>query len=229
MVSVETRVQRAEVLARALSHRLDKAPDPVELFRAAFGEPDPWQVEALRSRSPRLALNVTRQGGKSSVAAALATHTALGEPGALALVVSPSLHQCLPGREGTIRGYSGVDLLLIDEAARVPAELYYAVRPMLAVSGGRIATLSTPFGRVGWWADAWHSGEPWERYEVPAERCPRIPAGFLEEERRAMPEWFYLQEYGCRFMEAVDAVFRREDILVALSDEVAPLFIEGAA
>ncbi len=29
----------------------------------------------------------------------------------------------LPGKEGTIRGYSGVDLLIIDEAARVPDEL----------------------------------------------------------------------------------------------------------
>lgn len=42
----------------------------------------------------------------------------------------------LPGKEGTIRGYSGTRLLLIDEAARVPDELYYSVLPMLAVSGG---------------------------------------------------------------------------------------------
>ena len=41
---------------------------------------------------------------------------------------------CLPCREDTIRGYSGVTLLVIDEAARVPDDLYRAVRPMLAVS-----------------------------------------------------------------------------------------------
>jgi len=42
----------------------------------------------------------------------------------------------LPGKEGTIRGFSGVRLLVIDEASRVPDALYQAVRPMLAVSGG---------------------------------------------------------------------------------------------
>src|SRR5205807_10625629 len=31
----------------------------------------------------------------------------------------------LPGREETIRSYQGVSLLLIDEAARVPDDLYY--------------------------------------------------------------------------------------------------------
>ena len=45
----------------------------------------------------------------------------------------------LPGAEGTIRGYSGVALLIVDEAARVPDALYFAIRPMLAVSRGRVA------------------------------------------------------------------------------------------
>jgi hypothetical protein len=50
----------------------------------------------------------------------------------------------LPGTESTIRGYSGVELLDIDEASRVPDELFFAVRPMLAVSGGKLVALSTP-------------------------------------------------------------------------------------
>jgi hypothetical protein len=56
----------------------------------------------------------------------------------------------LPGEEGTIRGYSGVLLLVCDEAARIPDALYFSVRPMLAVSGGLLVALSTPFGRRGW-------------------------------------------------------------------------------
>jgi Helicase len=56
---------------------------------------------------------------------------------------------CLSGKEDTIRGYSGVQLLVVDEAARVPDTLYYAIRPMLAVSGGRLVCLSTPFGKRG--------------------------------------------------------------------------------
>src|SRR5829696_8987496 len=43
----------------------------------------------------------------------------------------------LPGSERTIRGYSGAALLVVDEAGRVDDELYYSVRPMLAVSGVR--------------------------------------------------------------------------------------------
>jgi hypothetical protein len=63
----------------------------------------------------------------------------------------------LPCKEETIRGYSSVGLLIIDEAARVPDELYHGVRPMLEASDGRIICLSTPFGRVGLFYDAWTS------------------------------------------------------------------------
>src|SRR6516162_5255499 len=52
----------------------------------------------------------------------------------------------LPGEsDATIRGYSQVRLLVIDEAARVDVSLYTATRPMLSVSGGRLIALSTPF------------------------------------------------------------------------------------
>ena len=35
-------------------------PDPVTLFRRAFGAPDAWQEAALRADAPRLMLNVAR-------------------------------------------------------------------------------------------------------------------------------------------------------------------------
>lgn len=57
--------------------------------------------------------------------------------------------EALPGTEKTIRGFSGAALLLVDEAARVSDELYYAVRPMLAVSGGALMMLTTPYGKRG--------------------------------------------------------------------------------
>jgi len=55
----------------------------------------------------------------------------------------------LPGKEQNVRGYAGVSLLIVDEAARVSDDLYYSVRPMLAVSSGRLIALSTPFGTRG--------------------------------------------------------------------------------
>ena len=136
--------------------------------------------------------------------------------------------EALPGTEKTVRGFSGVDLLIVDEAARVADELYYAVRPMLAVSGGSLMMLSTPFGKRGVFYEEWTGGEGWERYTVTAEECPRIPPEFLEEERKTLGPWWFAQEYECRFMDTVDQVFATEVIDKAITDEVAPLF-GGAA
>lgn len=130
---------------------------------------------------------------------------------------------CLPGKEQTIRGYSGVDLLVVDEAARVPDELYATVRPMLAVSGGRLACLSTPFGKRGFFYREWSGSAAWHRVEVPAASCTRIPPDFLEEERAALGDWWYRQEYCCEFVEPEDQVFGYETILAAISDDIAPL------
>src|SRR5471030_2600471 len=93
---------------------------------------------------------------------------------------------CVPCREDTIRGYAHVDLLIIDEAARVPDDLYRAVRPMLAVSKGRLICLSTPYGKRGFFWNAWaNGGDDWLRFEVPAAKIPRITPEFLDQEKRA--------------------------------------------
>src|ERR671913_1643200 len=68
----------------------------------------------------------------------------------------------LPGSEKTVRGFSGAALLVVDEAARVEDSLYYAVRPMLAVSGGFLMMLSTPFGKRGAFFEEWTEGAGWE-------------------------------------------------------------------
>jgi len=132
---------------------------------------------------------------------------------------------CLPGKEATIRGYSGVALLVVDEAARVPDALYQAVRPMLAVSGGRLVLLSTPFGSRGFFHHEWtEGGACWRRVKITAEDCPRIPPAWLAEERAAIGDWWYRQEYLCEFVDAQDAAFRFEDIQAALDPEVTPLW-----
>jgi hypothetical protein len=129
----------------------------------------------------------------------------------------------LPGSEKTIRGFSGAALLLVDEASRVDDGLYYAIRPMLAVSGGSLMMLTTPFGKRGVFYEEWTGGERWERYEVPASQCPRIPESFLEE-RRVLPSWVFRQEYECSFEETEDQVFTHEMIERAVTPDVTPLF-----
>jgi hypothetical protein len=130
----------------------------------------------------------------------------------------------LPGTEKTIRGFSGTSLLVLDEAARVGDELYFAVRPMLAVSGGALMMLSTPYGKRGVFFEEWTSGRGWERYEVPARQCPRISREFLEEERASLPSFIFRQEYECSFEDTEDQVFTTDMIDSAVTSEVKPLF-----
>ncbi|MDF0591895.1 terminase large subunit domain-containing protein [Candidatus Methanocrinis natronophilus] len=129
----------------------------------------------------------------------------------------------LPGSESTIRGYSAVDLLIVDEAARVGDDLYFAIKPMLAVSQGRLLALSTPWGRRGWFYAEWAEGEGWQRHEITADQCPRISRDFLESEKRSMPRSWFRSEYFCEFVEPIDAVFGYDDVMRAVSDKVEPL------
>lgn len=134
----------------------------------------------------------------------------------------------LPGKEETVRGFSGVRLLVIDEAARVSDDLYFAVRPMLAVSGGRLVALSTPWGKRGWFHQEYTEGGPgWHRVMITAEDCPRISPSFLAEEKAALGEWWYRQEYLCEFVETVDQIFTYDEVMSAISGDVKPLFPGG--
>ena len=238
---------------------------PVALAAACGLALDDWQRQALTSTAPQALWNVSRQLGKSTVAALLALWTALTDPGCLVPIIAPAERQAaellrkvralyralghgvptesesmlklelqggsrilaLPAKDANIRGFSAPRLLIIDEAARVPDALYQATRPMLAVSSGRLLALSTPWGRRGWWYEAWRDGGPsWERIEVRADQCPRISPAFLAEERAALPALVYAAEYECQFTDTVDAVFSAADIAAALCDE-PPLPLEA--
>jgi hypothetical protein len=116
----------------------------------------------------------------------------------------------VPGSEAGIRGYSA-DLVLIDEAARVPDSVFEAVSPMLAVTGGRLIVMSTPAGRRGFYYEASMS-DRWEKHTVIATECPRISAEFLEDEHGTLGELSYRQEYLCEFVDAAGAAFTGDDI-----------------
>ena len=249
-------------LEKAILTDLALAINPVK-FAASLGiDPDPWQRELLLSSEKRIILNCSRQSGKSTITAILALHHALNDPGALVLVLSPSLRQSgelfkkvmgfykdvgkpiasetetaltlqlhnrsrivsLPGKEQTVRGFSGVSLLIVDEAARVDDELYYAVRPMLAVSQGRMILLSTPFGKRGFFFNEWTESEAWKKIKITAYECPRIAPEFLEEERLALGEWHFQQEYLGEFENVEAAYFSYDEVMGAISDDVKPLF-----
>jgi hypothetical protein len=94
----------------------------------------------------------------------------------------------LPGTEGTVRGFSSVSLMVIDEAARVPDEVYKALRPMLAVEDGDLWLLSTPAGKQGFFYENWeHGGEEWERVTVRATEWRKPDDG--DDHRRGARSW----------------------------------------
>ena len=126
----------------------------------------------------------------------------------------------LPGDEKTTRGFSNVSLLLIEEAAWVPDALYQAMRPTLVAGDGDLCLISTPCGQRGFFYQVWSRGGPeWERVRVPATECPRIRKSVLDEERAALDENKFKQEYLCEFGEMEGRVFSRDSIEAALAED----------
>jgi hypothetical protein len=76
-----------------MSSDLARALDPVLLARDCGIEPDEWQKRLLRERPRRSLLLCARQTGKSTITTLTAIDTAIYQPGALILLVSPSQRQ----------------------------------------------------------------------------------------------------------------------------------------
>jgi hypothetical protein len=149
-----------------------------------------------------------------------------GDNAASVLLPNGSRIVGLPGNEATVRGFSAVSLILIDEAARVQDEMYSALRPMLAVGDGDLWLMSTPCGQRGFFYEAWKDGgEDWMRVSVPATECSRITAEFLNKERRNTDSAMFSQEYMCEFTMDGTEVFDRQLIDDAFDGTVTELSI----
>jgi Terminase large subunit, T4likevirus-type, N-terminal len=144
----------------------------------------------------------------------------------------------LAGIPNHIRGFSRVALLIIDEAAFVPDPLYHALNPMLAVSSGALWLMSTPNGQAGFFYHEWHSNNTptpqdgatpqkgatiWQRTQVTADRCPRILPEFLAQQRLALGDQMYRQEYQCEFLSTGSQVFSQELLQQAFDDLYDPI------
>lgn len=131
----------------------------------------------------------------------------------------------LPGQEGTIRGFSAVTLMIVDEASRVTDEQYYAITPMLAVGDGDLWLMSTPRGKRGFFYDVWSKGGPeWRKVCVQATECPRISESFLKSERESMGELYFRQEYSCEFVDVESSLFDRDVLMGAINPAIRPLW-----
>jgi terminase large subunit-like protein len=88
----------------------------------------------------------------------------------------------LPADPATIRGYTA-HLLLFDEAARVPNELFAAAQPMLAATGGRTIALTTPAGPRGLVLRRLDGRK--RRLEAHPRSCRRVQSDFSRAPRKA--------------------------------------------
>ncbi len=110
--------------------------------------------------------------------------------------------------------------MIIDEAARVPDELYKTLRPMLTVANGDLWLLSTPWGKQGFFHENWeYGGDAWARFRVPATECSRIAAERLEMERGQMGDPWFRQEYMCEFLATESQMFDTDLVSASLDRE----------
>ncbi len=130
-----------------------------------------------------------------------------------------SVIHCLPtGLSGYgIRGYT-IDQLYADEAAFIPEEVWTAVSPMLATTGGDIILLSTPHGREGYFARAF-TDDSFTTFHVSSEECSRIPKDFLAKEKERMTKMQYSQEYLGHFIDDLQQWFSDEVIAACMTAE----------
>jgi hypothetical protein len=165
-----------------------------------------------------------RQSGELFLKA-LSVYDALGRPVGEARRTATTLELAngsrvvsLPGKPGTVRGYSRPRLVVIDEAAFVDDALFPAVAPMLARSagGGRLVMASSPYGQRGEFYQQWTKGHGWRRTRVTAAEVPAITAEFLAAERLVLGPRWYRQEYECSFEATSDSVFDPEVVAAAL-------------
>jgi hypothetical protein len=127
----------------------------------------------------------------------------------------------LPGSEGTIRGFSEVDLLTIDEASRVEDDLFRAVRPMLALSRGRHLIMSTPFGKRGFFYETMSGKIPgWDTWTIPVTASHILSEEFLQEERAILGDAWYRQEWLCDFLDESSSLFSEALITGTISQDV---------
>ncbi|MBB5075832.1 terminase large subunit domain-containing protein [Nonomuraea endophytica] len=131
--------------------------------------------------------------------------------------------RCVPASEKQVRGKS-VDLLILDEAAQIPDELWRAARySIIARPESRVVLASTPFGgRDRFFAQLYHLGtngaEGYASFHWPSTVSPLVDAALLEDWRRQDPEWVFRQEVLAEWVEDEAAYFTAEELLGAVAD-----------
>jgi hypothetical protein len=182
-------------------------------------------------RSPNVALIVAHTMAQAEetirkmdlflAALALPTH---GESGKTLSRVLPNGSRVigLAADDDTVRSYTA-NLVVLDEAARVPDDVWHAIEPTLATTNGDLIVASTPEGKRGLFWETWTNGGPeWLKIQSTVHQCPRVSKEFVESQRRK-GDAFFKQEYECQFVESGLYLLGRDQIERLVTDKEQPL------
>jgi len=124
------------------------------------------------------------------------------------------------GSESGPRGYT-VNLVVVDEASRVPEEYYEAVTPTQStVKRPKFIAMTTPYGKKGWFWDLWSKNTSCFKQLLTYKDCPRISDEFIKKERERLPDYVFRQEYMCEFVDPKTSVFDYDEFMACVDDNV---------
>jgi hypothetical protein len=136
----------------------------------------------------------------------------------------------LPNSADRIRGYSA-DLLILDEAARIPDDYFTAILPtIIARPGAAVLLMSTPSGRKGFFHRLWNDDDAkrdlppnqrWTRISGPASEAQHLDHKFIAHKRSLLPMDQYEQEFECGFGPGNRSLFPPES-LAYMDDPTIP-------
>jgi len=121
-----------------------------------------------------------------------------------------SIIYCLPtGDTGFgIMGYT-VDLLIADEAAWIPEEVWNSIIPALAITRGNIWVLSTPWIKEGFFYNCF-TDPTFTTFHTTSEQCPRRDEEFLKHKKATLSKMQYAQMYLGEFLDEFLRFFPKE-------------------
>ncbi len=134
---------------------------------------------------------------------------------------------CLPaGDTGFgIMGFT-IDLLIADEAAFIPEEVWNSVIPALAITRGAIWLLSTPFVKKGYYYQCF-SDPTFTSFHTSSEDCPRKDEVFLQNRRENLTKAQYAQMYLGEFVDEALRFFSKKLIDARCNQKRREKFIKG--
>ena len=99
-----------------------------------------------------------------------------------------------------------IDLLIADEAAFIPEEVWNSIVPALAITRGNIWLLSTPFVKEGYYYNCFEDPS-FTAFHQSSEDCPRRDEVFLARQKATLTKGQYAQMYLGEFIDELCQFF----------------------